>query len=72
MSTLKQRLEQEFKGLEFDNHCSDLYVKYNPTVLDWIKKNYEDSPSIVSVFNSQIDSKLWIEVAFAYQEYYSN
>lgn len=71
METLKQDLMKAFpkmKDDEFDNHESDLYIKHSPEVMAWIEKNYEfgKSKSIVSTFTSEIDRKLWIEVAFAF------
>ena len=63
---LKNALDYMYKGLTFDNHCSDLYVTYTPDVYSWIHENYSTSSSLVSTFICQVSGVRMIEVAFAY------
>jgi len=70
--TLKQKIKEALNIPEkdFDNHSSDLYIKYTPERLEWIQKNYEygKSKSIVSTFISDIDKEKYIEIIFWYNE----
>jgi len=71
--TLKQEIKEALNipENEFDNHSSDLYIKYTPERLKWLEDNYEfgKSKSIISLFTSDIDNTKYIEVAFWYNEY---
>lgn len=53
-------------GIEYDNHCSDLYVKDSPEAREIIKR-YDRS---LEFFNNAIDGSRWIDVPFAYDPYW--
>ena len=57
-------------GIEFDNHCSDLYIPVTKETTKLIdayrfKRN-------VTKFKNQIDGRQFYEVPFAYDEYYKS
>lgn len=53
---------------EIENHRSDLYVKKNEISDHFVNYIYE-YPENVEVFRDEIDSELWYNLPFAYEEY---
>ena len=66
-------------GIEYSNHETDLYIPVNRKTAGLVKKYYSTDVGgvwfqecncrisvCVSKFISQIDSKLWYDIAFAY------
>ena len=67
MKTLYERLiENGVKSSDMSNCCSDLYVKYTPKNLEFIRNNYEygKSDAIVSFFDHQVHKIKYIEITF--------
>jgi hypothetical protein len=60
--------EVKNQGIEFDNHCSDLYIPVNEQTQELVN-NYQYKNS-VTAFISNIDQKLWYDIPFAYYPYY--
>lgn len=54
---------------DFATYCSDLYVRYQPNVMDWLRVNYESFDN-VTTFRSNIDDELNIEIPFANEDYW--
>jgi len=68
---VKKELQKRFNLTDehFDTHESDLYVKANLDIKEWLKANYEHYENI-SQFVSQIDETLWFEIPFANTEFW--
>lgn len=62
--TLKERIQEVFPDARFDRHETDLYVKVQPGLVEWLKSNYEYYNNIQR-FTSQIDGTPWLDIPFA-------
>ncbi len=54
-------------GIEVSNWQSDLYAPVNETTKAILAKHPEQSKT---VFRSQVDGKLWYDIAFAYDPFW--
>jgi len=71
MSIKEQLLNLGINETEIDTHESDLYVLVNDISKEWLS-TYEFK-SIVYMFRSEIDNKLWYDIPFGYMnEHYEN
>jgi len=68
--TIQEQLKKEFPNLETDSHESDLYIKHTPEVWEFLKSNYEYFCNC-SKFHSQTDHELWIDLPFAYDNFWA-
>jgi hypothetical protein len=75
--TLKEKLILALRLTEndFDFHNSDLLILYSEKVINWLKENYE-FPQNIKVDNSNVKGQPWygkkfIEIPFAYEEYFT-
>jgi hypothetical protein len=62
--------EAERLGLEMDSHYSDLYLKCTEEAQALIQRHIKEGRATPSTFVSQIDSRLWWDVPFAYLPYW--
>lgn len=53
-------------GIPIDSHESDLYAKSTPESLRIVK----ESGHIYSMFTSQVDGELWLDIPFAYEPFW--
>ena len=58
--------ELKAAGIPIDNHESDLYALYTPDSIRIVK----ESGHSWTVFVSQIDGKLWLDIPFAYSPFW--
>ena len=65
-------------GAKIEHHLSDLYIKDTPKVRkminNWLQKNGNrpiGRTVCAEFFISQIDGKLWIDLPFQYEPYYT-
>lgn len=56
-------------NIEFSAYCSDLYIPVNETTIKLV--NDYEFKSNVTKFKSNIDSKPWFDIPFAYQPYWT-
>ena len=65
-SALKHRMQVALNlpDSDFDFHATDLYVRATPEARKWLKENYAHY-SIITLFVSQIDKQMWLDVPFA-------
>lgn len=74
MESLKESLTDDIKKAfpkltddDFDDHESDLYVKWSQELDDWLKKNYQFYKNI-QTFTSQTDKQKWFDIPFAHED----
>jgi len=67
--SLKEQILEVFPDAEFGHHESDLYVKVQPGLREWLKSNYQFYTNITG-FVSQIDKKPWLSIPFANQDFW--
>ncbi len=70
--SLKDQINRALNIPEKDigNWCSDLHIKQSKEVEEWLKTNYEYYNN-VEKFVSGIDGEMWLDIPFAYIEYYN-
>lgn len=75
--TLKEQLKLALGLTEdcFSNHNSDLLILFSDDTMDWLTVNYEFSQNIKIVI-SDVKGQSWyekryIEIPFAYEEYFT-
>jgi len=64
MTEIKKELKLIFPDAEFDNHESDLYVRYTRCIWKYLDREYMWFDSC-STFISEVDGERWIEIPFA-------
>lgn len=62
--SLKDRIKEVFPNAKFDRHETDLYVKVEPGLVEWLKENYLFHSNIQR-FRSQLDGTPWLDIPFA-------
>ncbi len=74
--TLKGQIKKALNISEesFGHYCSDLQILYTKEVMDWLEDNY-DFMANVKIHTSNVKGQDWygkrfIEIPFAYSEYY--
>jgi hypothetical protein len=56
-------------GIEYDNHCSDLYIPRTAQTLE-LCKNFGKTGVSAMPFVNQLNGKIWLDIPFAYIPYW--
>jgi len=70
----EQKFENFFEeikatGIEYDNHCSDLYIPRTSQTLEICKK-WGKTGVLCTSFINQINHEIWLDIPFAYMPYW--
>jgi hypothetical protein len=75
MGVLKMSIYDDLKnaGIELASHESDLYAMVTPESTAIVNKYYPNRPTVcVSTFINNIDHKLWYDIPFMYEPFWTN
>lgn len=71
LKSVYEQLIEVMNDDEMSNHQSDLYVLKNGNSTPIVEQYKKEFPVCVTTFISNIDRKIWYDIAFAYQPYWN-
>ena len=69
--TINQAINEKFPEAQLDTHESDLYVKDQVGMAQFIRENHKHHANVTS-FISQIDNEKWFDIPFANDAFWNH